>query len=110
MVQGWRPYSATNQPISHEIHGSGRNHSAQRSSQRRSAKSPFTEYHSAAPNSASIAKPSATMMRKVQNSGVTLGSVSRAARSISSGVTSSIEATYFFSSRPDRKSVVEGKG
>ena len=32
MVQGWRPYSATNQPSSAAIHGAGIDHSAARSS------------------------------------------------------------------------------
>ena len=51
MVHGWRPYSATNQPISEAIHGSGMNHNAQRSSQRFSWKVFLAEYQNDSANS-----------------------------------------------------------
>src|SRR5690554_192343 len=73
MAQGWRPYSATNQPISQAIHGNGSENSANRSSQRGLFSVRRATCQVAKANSTSMLKPAATIMRKLQNSGQTLG-------------------------------------
>jgi len=51
------------------------NNKAQRSSHLFSMKVPLIEYSSASENSSSMPKPNATMIRKLQNIGATLGIV-----------------------------------
>ena len=88
IAQGWRPYSDTNQPSSHEIHGSGRLSAASQRNNgwRSSARRAESQKESA--KSAMKKKPMPTMTRNDQNNGPTDGAVSRAARAISSSVAS----------------------
>ncbi len=100
MVQGWRPCSATHQPVWVAIQGSGRLNRAHFSSQGFLSSLRRVEAQKAQMNSASISTPLATMMRKVQNRLATPGMVSRAAWRTCSGVAVAGSLTYFFNSRP----------
>ncbi|MNN70134.1 hypothetical protein D3C81_1859680 [compost metagenome] len=97
---GWRPCSATYQPVCAAIHGNGRLSSAHLSSQGLLSSFFFAEAQKAQANSASIRKPEATMARKLQNRLNTWGMVSLAASWICSSLASTTLAVYFFSSRP----------
>src|SRR5690606_26809538 len=87
-VHGCRPTSATNQPASEAIHGSGMEYSAKRSSALLLPTVRRAEAANAQMNRTSMMKPAATITRKVQNRGPTGGMLSRTAAWICSSVAS----------------------
>src|ERR1035437_2838726 len=88
IVQGGRPFSATNQPSSEDIHGSGMISIASRRNHTWRSRRRFAESQNEKPKKAMKKKPIPTMKRNDQNSGSTAGTVSQAAFSICSGVAS----------------------
>ena len=98
-AHGWRPNSASSQPDSMAIQGSGIITTANSSSHFVSCRLRVTIRKAAAKN-AMKAKPMAAMMRKTTNSTGTSGTVSQAAFWISAGLAVRGSATYRFSNRP----------
>ncbi|MNH37581.1 hypothetical protein D3C79_985000 [compost metagenome] len=73
MVQGWRPNSATNQPASMAIQGSGIDQNSALSSRVDCTSRPRHSCRKAAAKSTSNTTPMPTIRRKLQKSGATWG-------------------------------------
>src|SRR5258705_10960379 len=98
IVHGCRPYSATIQPSSIAIHGSGMLHSAILRIHWLFASLRLATMTNAATNTNRNHSPSPTMMRNDQKIGATFGIVSLTAARICSGVASTTAGVYFLSS------------
>ena len=107
MVQGWRPYSATNQPSSQAIQGAGSIHSAHLSSHGCRVMPPgLSVLQKLRANSASITHAESDHDAETQNIGATRGTVLSTACWIIAGVAWRTSTTYFFSSSPKPRSAL----
>src|SRR5665811_47123 len=88
IVQGCRPFSATNQPSSEDIQGNGMISTASQRNHTWRSRQRVAESQKEKAKKAMKKKPIPTMNRNDQNSGSTSGTVSQAAFSICSGVAS----------------------
>ncbi|MOA13717.1 hypothetical protein D3C78_1337790 [compost metagenome] len=82
MVQGWRPNSATNQPASMAIQGSGMLQNSALSRRGDCTSLPRHSCRKAAAKSPSSTTPIPTISRKLQKSGATWGMESSTARAM----------------------------
>src|SRR5258705_6283435 len=97
IVHGWRPYSATIQPSSDAIHGSGMLHSASLQIHRLFARLRRATMMNADAKMNRNQSPRPTMTRNDQKIGKTFRIVSLTAARICSGVASTTAGAYFLS-------------